>query len=189
MQSSASPVTAQEIEIVKAILARMQAQGQSLSPEMWTSGTMADSSKRLRDSPDSPSSDGESVLTMSATGGMEGFEMIRDLLPSGGSSSQKPISPKIPQEQMPGLPEGVESVEKWGMTICSLPKVKEDSPTYVEIGTLAKYREYRNWVIQNGESKGARCVDLRNYLISSGVVSSGNQVAIPGTSEVRRYRE
>ena len=67
--------------------------------------------------------------------------------------------------------------------------MKDEAPTYFETGTQAKYQEYRSWVVQNGESKGARCVDLRNYLICSGAVSSDGQIMIPGTSEARRFQE
>ena len=192
MQSSSSPVTAQEIEVVKGILARLHAQGHTLSPEMWSSGTvgaMTDSSKRLRDFPESSLSDDESLLAPSVAAGNGGFELIQEEIPSNTSDRQKPMPPKIKSTEKPSLPEGVCSVEKWGMTICSLPKVKDEAPTYFEIGTKAKYLEYRNWVVMNGESKGARCVDLRNYLLCSGAMQADGQIMIPGTSEIRRFRE
>eukprot|EP00435_Cladocopium_sp_Y103_P050088 s413_g15.t1 len=192
MQTNTSPVTAQEIEVVKGILARMQEQGQSLFPEMWNSrtmGAMTDSSKRLRDFPEMSPSDDESLLAPSVAAGSAGFELIHDNANEVSSSQQKPLPPKSLSGKKPPLPEGVGSIEKWGMTICSLPKVKEASPTYYEIGTMTKYAEYRNWVFQHGESKGPRCVDLRNYLICSDAVSSNDNVMIPGTSEVRRFRE
>lgn len=83
----------------------------------------------------------------------------------------------------------MESVEKWGATICALPKVKEEAPTYHEIGTLSKFKEYRNWVVQKGASKGPRCNGLRNYLIVSGAVDAETGVLIPGTNQMRRYRQ
>ena len=33
------------------------------------------------------------------------------------------------------------------------------------------------------------CVDLRNYLLCSGAMQADDQILIPGTSEVRRFRE
>ena len=192
MQTNSSPVTAQEIEVVKGILARLHAQGHTLSPEMWSSGTvgaMSDGSKRLRDSTESSFSDDESLLAPSVAAGSSGFELIQEEIPSNSRDHQKPMPPKLKLTEKPSLPEGVPSVEKWGMTICSLPKVKDEAPTYFEIGTKAKYQEYRNWVVMNGESKGARCVDLRNYLLCSGSMQSDGQILIPGTSEVRRFRE
>ena len=99
------------------------------------------------------------------------------------------MPPKGSSDVKPSLPSGVDCVEKWGMTICTLPKAKEASPTYFKISAMAKYQDYRNWVVQHGESKGARCVDLRNYLICSGVVPGGDQILIPGASEVCRFPE
>ena len=120
MQSSTLPVTAQEIEVVKGILARMHPQGHTLSPEMWSSstvGAMADSSKHLRDFPELPPSDNESLLGPSV-----GFELVREVTPTASSDRQKPMRPKSKSGEKPSLPEGVCSVEKWGMTVCSLPE-------------------------------------------------------------------
>ncbi|CAL1142563.1 unnamed protein product, partial [Cladocopium goreaui] len=114
----------EEMQLVRDILARMEAQGTPMPPALWSSGhlgAMSDGSKRLRDQDDFPSSEDE-LLGEKCTGRTsEDFELIRD-------------APK----------SSVESVEKWGATICALPEVKEEAPTYHEIGTLSKFKEYRN---------------------------------------------
>eukprot|EP00435_Cladocopium_sp_Y103_P069678 s26_g33.t1 len=136
----------QEVKMVREILARMEAQGTPISPDMWSvtrSGAMADSSKRQRDPADFPSSDDESLLGKGSGRGSDGFELIREDAQHAEPCAQKPLKPKIKPSTMPELPEGVESVEKWDMTVCSLPKVKEQVPTYHEIGTLAKFHDFR----------------------------------------------
>jgi hypothetical protein len=143
---------------------------------MWISthlGAMTDGSKRLRDQDDFPSSKHESLFGKRSGRASEGFELIRDV---PESSAQQPVIPKNQPPTKLQLPEGVGSVEKWGATICALPKVKEEAPTYHEIGALSKFKEYRNGVVHQGASKGPRCIDLRNYLIVSGAVDAENGV-------------
>ncbi|CAL1139865.1 unnamed protein product [Cladocopium goreaui] len=126
VEDSAEPANAClfEMQLVRDILARMEAQGTPMPPALWSSGhlgAMSDGSKRLRDQDDFPSSEDELLGEKCAGRTSEDFELIRD-------------APK----------SSVESVEKWGATICALPEVKEEAPTYHEIGTLSKFKEYRN---------------------------------------------
>lgn len=87
------PVTAQEMQLVRDILARMEAQGTPMPPALWSSGhlgAMSDGSKRLRDQDDFPSSEDE-LLGEKCTGRTsEDFELIRD---APKSSAQKPVVP------------------------------------------------------------------------------------------------
>jgi hypothetical protein len=68
-------------------------------------------------------------------------------------------------------------------------QLKRGGRVLIEIGTLSKFKEYRNWVVQKGASKGPRGNDLRNYLIVSGAVDAETGVLIPGTNQMRRYRQ
>ena len=68
-------------------------------------------------------------------------------------------------------------------------QLKRGGRVLIEIGTLSKFKEYRNWVVQKGASKGPRCKGLRNYLIVSGAVDAETGVLIPGTNQMRRYRQ
>ena len=116
MQPSSTPVSAQEIQLVKDILARMEARGTLIPHLMWSMGhlgAMTDGSKRQRDSDDFPSSEEESVLGKMSGRGSDEFELIRG---SSDKGRQKPVPPK----SKPELPEGVESVEKWGTPLCAL---------------------------------------------------------------------
>ena len=60
--------------------------------------------------------------------------------------------------------------------------MKEEAPTYHEIGVLSNYKEYRTWVFQQRAT-------LRNYLIASGPIDAENDVLSPGSNEVRRFRQ
>ena len=191
MQSSSSPVTPQELELVKSILSRLEAQGTSIHPSMWSvsaaTGAMADSSKRRLDVSDAFSSEDEDFTGKGSGRGSDEFQLIRDTDAVESTSNQQPIVPK--DKSKLNLPKGVPSLEKWGQTICSLPKVKEEAPTYLEIATLDKYGDYRQWIYNQGATKGARAADLRNYLMAGDFFSQESDVMIPGSNEVRRFRQ
>ena len=168
--------------MVRGILARMEAQGQSLfsaSPvPVASGGSMSDSSKRVHAAVEPSESWSEEEDTP--------FDLIGEpplVLKPGSSMTQKPVPPQIT------LPPKVDSLEKWGKTVCTLPKVRSDDVTYYQIGTLEKYRDYRDWIFKQGETRGAKCVDLRNYLIAAGLVSEPEGGVIPGTTEARRFRD
>ena len=171
-----------EIEVVKKILARMEAHGQSLSsfvqPPAISGGSMTDGSKRVHAAVE-PSEN----LSEEEDSAFDLISEVGGCAKKGDKSAQKPMAPQI------SLPPMVNSLEKWGKTVCTLPKVKADDVTYYQIGTLLKYRDYCDWVFKQGESKGAKCVDLRNYLIAAGLVSEPEGVVFPGTTELRRFRD
>ena len=133
---------------------------------MKTPGAMTDGSKRLRGYAHEPEERGFKTEAY-------GFELI-----PGQASISKGVS----------LPEGIPSVAMWGKCICKLPKVKKEAPTYEEIATWEKYASYRKWVYEHGTCMGARCADLRNYLIAVGYYPADSEVVIPGTSETRVFR-
>lgn len=175
----------QELELVKSILARMEAQGQSLSPSTsllptTSAGAMTDGSKRLRGN--SPSDDDDEC------DGASSFTMLTSAhLLSSPDRNQAPHVPKFKTKIE--LPPGVESLEQWGKTICTLPKVKKEAPTFNEIATKEYYEEYRIWVLQNGTTKGPVCLDLYNYLRACGCPGVQEGDLIPGSNTVRKYRD
>ena len=192
MQSPSVPVSSQELEMVKNVLARLEAQGTPIHPGMWNSqtvpGAMTDGSKRRCEPSDFPSSDDDLFTGDFSERGSASFELI----PAG--SMEQPVkkqTPVTPQTQIkkPELPDGVSSVTQWGCTVCELPKVKDDAPTYAEIGSMDKYKDYRSWIFSQGKSKGPRAIDLRNYLIAAGIFDERGDVLIPGSTEVRRFRQ
>ena len=182
MSTYSLPVSQDEIEVVKKILARMDAHGQSLSsfvqPPAISGGSMTDGSKRVHAAVE-PSEN----LSEEEDSAFDLISEVGGCAKKGDKSAQKPMAPQI------SLPPMVNSLEKWGKTVCTLPKVKADDVTYYQIGTLPKYRDYCDWVFKQGESKGAQCVDLRNYLIAAGLVSEPEGVVFPGTTELRRFRD
>ena len=182
MSTYSLPVSQDEIEVVKKILARMEAHGQSLSsfvqPPAISGGSMTDGSKRVHAAVE-PSEN----LSEEEDSAFDLISEVGGCAKKGDKSAQKPMAPQI------SLPPMVNSLEKWGKTVCTLPKVKADDVTYYQIGTLPKYRDYCDWVFKQGESKGAKCVDLRNYLIAAGLVSEPEGVVFPGTTELRRFRD
>lgn len=180
------PVSQQEKDMVKKILARLEAQGDGLTPRghpaiPMSAGSMTDASKRLRGS--SPSSDGFD--------GISGFSVVQepDTIAAAASAelNQTPVTPQA--SRAVEFPPGVESLTQWGKTICVLPKVKKDAPTYSEIATWDSYEDYRHWVLKNGTTKGPVCLDLYNYLRACGCVAVTKGELFPGSNAVRKYRE
>lgn len=176
-------VTQEEKDMVRRILARLEAQGEGLSPRQvltpnMTAGSMSDASKRLRGS--SPSSDdGDNV---------SGFSVVHatpSKHPTG--SKQEPVPPRASKKI--DLPAGVESLEQWGKTVRTMPKVKKEAPTYHEIATWESYEEYRDWVLSHGTSKGPVCLDLHNYLRACGCAATITGEKYPDSNVVRKYRE
>lgn len=181
-----TPVTDAEKAYVKQILARMESSGQVLSPRVVNThsamGSMTDASKRLRSGPGSPGlidSDDDQGPVFPVR---DGFQVI----PTAESEAKPKAEPKAlmptpKPKTTPGydgtLPPGVGSMSQWGKTICNMPKVKAEAPSYAEIATLEKYAEYRFWVCkQSLHIKTGRCADLRAYLMAVGVEESSFQV-------------
>jgi len=191
MSKLSSPVTKEELELARNILNRVEAKGippSSLNlletPAMEAPGAMTDGSKRLRGYAPEPEERGSKTEAY-------GFELV-----SGQASTvvkenkdSKPVSKSVAViSKAVSLPEGIPSVAMWGKCVCKLPKVKKEAPTYEEIATWEKYASYRKWVYEHGTSMGARCADLRNYLIAVGYYPADSEVVIPGTSETRVFR-
>ena len=191
MSKLSSPVTKEELELARNILSRVEAQGippSSLhlpeSEAVKTPGAMTDGSKRLRGYAHEPEERGFKTEAC-------GFELIPGQASTDVKETKdpKPVSKSLAViSKGVSLPEGIPSVAMWGKCICKLPKVKKEAPTYEEIATWEKYASYRKWVYEHGTCMGARCADLRNYLIAVGYYPADSEVVIPGTSETRVFR-
>lgn len=207
--SHSKPVSAEELNTVREILGRMQAQGvQGISPDgnvleslvgtemsagpMPSFAAMTDASKR-RGEDVSGQSGGRVKTTHEAESSEEGetsFTLVpRSPGPSTESSKQLPIPVKHSEEIK--LPPGIPDLTTWGQTVCELPKVKSEGMTYAELvkSTNSEHKEYLEWVIKCGQSKGPRCNDLRNYLLYGKCIRKTDEgPAMPGTSKTRKMR-
>ena len=196
------PVTAEELQMVREVLARMQAQGSSgvnpcssalaalssfeSSPML---AGMTDASKRQRDD-DLLSHLGEGPMSEEVGFSDAGFSVVSSPAEKCYKSPQMPVAPRktVPDEKIQ-LPTGIPSLTEWGCTVCELPRVKGDSKTYHELATDPEYSSYINWIVQHGKGKGARCEDFRNYLIFGDFVKTGaSSITFPGSSEIRKIR-
>ena len=110
---------------------------------------------------------------------------------------QEPILPSagttVPLVPTCKLPPGVESIEMWGKTICTLPKMASRRCTYEkliqEAGMNAETKEYLAWISRNAH-KSAKAADLKNYMQAMKYdPSKVTGVNYPGTTAVREFGE
>eukprot|EP00435_Cladocopium_sp_Y103_P071131 s61_g36.t2 len=144
-------------------------------------GAMHDGSKRRSISPS---------MTMPEDGE---FEYIPDS-PQMKAKSQKPFPPqksaeKTPAVDLTALPEGIVSVEQWGKTICTLPKVQNRRLTYEAMVSKssvdAELKSYLKWVMTSN-MKSAKLDDLKGYLLKVKYeVYDAGAVMYPGTGSIR----
>eukprot|EP00438_Fugacium_kawagutii_P021043 Skav236150 [mRNA] locus=scaffold2146:256067:256612:- [translate_table: standard] len=79
------------------------------------------------------------------------------------TSTQTPVVPtRDPKKVI--LPEGVESIEDWGTTVCRMPKVASLGASYEELVQMPKWHEYLKWVVDHGHGQGGRLEDFAKYL-------------------------
>ena len=150
--------------------------GSSFKAEDTTSADrqgMSDAPKRLRSTSPLPS-------------GWENAVHIKSQGPSDAASSgyraehvQSPErlqTPQLPAQQFvlqPGradaqLPPGVPSVQRWGQTLCVLPKVKSLRASYEELVTMARasdeMRNYLEKYVMTVNGASTKVKDLRRFL-------------------------
>ena len=95
------------------------------------------------------------------------------------------------------LPEGIQSLEQWGCTICDLPKVQSREMSYDNMVEEPKVKkemaDYLSWVY-NTKIQSKKADDLRAYLIAldwnpkSQRIESPGLLTYPGTTMVRRMK-
>lgn len=148
-------------------------------------GAMHDGSKRrlFADTPGSFSDDAEEFDVISMTGAEAPKQ--EPILPSAGTT--------VPLVPTCKLPPGVESVEMWGKTICTLPKMANRRCTYEkliqEAGMNAETKEYLAWINRNAH-KSAKAADLKNYMQAMKYdPSKVTGVNYPGTTAIREFGE
>ena len=148
-------------------------------------GAMHDGSKRrlFADAPESFSDDAEEFDMISMTGAEAPKQ--EPILPSAGTT--------VPLVPTCKLPPGVESIEMWGKTICTLPKMASRRCTYEkliqEAGMNAETKEYLAWISRNAH-KSAKASDLKNYMQAMKYdPSKVTGVNYPGTTAVREFGE
>ena len=88
----------------------------------------------------------------------------------------------------PELPPGVTSLEQWGSTVCTLPKIKDRNLCYTEILASKENMilDYVTW-IYNNRSKSAKAEDFAKYM-DAVKWDKPSQPAIPGTKESRVFK-
>ena len=67
--------------------------------------------------------------------------------------------------------------------------MKAEDKTYVEIAEDPVFSSYVTWIVQRGKGKGARCEDIRNFLIYADFAQSRSHgMTFPRSNEVRHFR-
>lgn len=149
-------------------------QEHAMSRPSQSSGSMHDGSKRRAPSvPVDLDEDGE-------------FEYI----PGDASVTQAPIHPGG-YTKGNDLPDGVTSLEQWGKTLCTLPKVASKKLTYAAMIKKSKWDDemlsYLQWVMHSN-MKSAKLDDLKAYLRKTGFEKENSDtVYFPGSKAVREF--
>ena len=134
--------------------------GSSFKAEDTTSADrqgMSDAPKRLRSTSPLPS-------------GWENAVHIKSQGPSDAASSgYRAEHVQSPERlQTPQLPPGVSSVQRWGQTLCVLPKVKSLRASYEELVTMARtsdeMRNYLEKYVMTFNGASTKVKDLRRFL-------------------------
>ena len=183
--------------VVREILGRLHSQGGNpevllaesvgkVSPTQpcgsLTTAAMSDASKRRGDESEGFVS---TRVKMSPSRGTDDYsEASFQLVLSEEDDPQLPVLPEKSE-----LPAGILSFQEWGDTVCELPAVKSLKKTYKELVAEKSHHDYLLWVLKNGKNKGARCADLRSYLIMGKFASDvPAEICYPGSTEVRKTR-
>ena len=125
------------------------------------------------------------------------FQLIREDEKSGGSDQHVQLSEDGVVIRGIKAPEGIDDIETWGRTICTLPKVEKRGASYRELLELAKtstdMHNYLCWVRKNPQIS-SKVKDLSDYLKAAGDRMTDEHSGIPfsgyfpGTTEVRKLK-
>lgn len=127
------------------------------------------------------------------------FELIDS--PTGSGGQPKKQAPIVPTKintavgksvKETELPEGISSVEQWGKTVCTLPKVVHRRLSYEEMihisTTDEEIKNYLKYILTTGV-KSAKVDDLRSYMHSIDYKDpDAGKMTYLGTSEVREFK-
>ena len=148
------------------------------------------------------------TYTRSKTGNHHGSGSSHDGF-SGGSSSPVPSHLRLTSESeteaaahahhparggtkaLPAIPEGVETMTRWGDTLVDFGKLKGQGWSYEGVATnnSKEIRGYRKWILNHVNQMNGPCRDLGNYLLrmqADGKIPTTPDL-IPGTESVRSY--
>ena len=185
---SQDAVSAEEVQAMKAIMSRMQKYGvkdpAGVASEGRVPGTMADSSKRLRD---------DEIASFDASLEDETWDLPGDMDPLSSSAleTQQVLSPMLSSTQKIALPPGISSVKEWGKTLCELPAVARLKLSYEALSQEESQMDYLLWILKQGASKGPRVHDLGQYLQAIKFTEKCNGLATgppyPGSNVVRKF--
>ncbi len=155
-------------------------------PPSSSGGAMHDGSKRRLVA--------EDVCSVSS------FEVLdevdpEDLYPK--TSLQMPVKPGYPKTKIhqwtEDCPPGIESMVKWGRTLCDLPKVRKMGKSYLELVTASDQdddiKQYLEWALDHPHVS-PKVKDLHDYLIAIefGKRTTTGVVFFPGGKDVRRFK-
>ena len=96
-------------------------------------------------------------------------------MPEADRMKRSPVLPvgskgKTDETKIAELPEGIKSIQHWGTTICTLPKVTHKRATYEALVRESEgdneIKSYLNWVM-NSNMKSAKLEYLKGYLAAS----------------------
>lgn len=126
-------------------------------------------------------------------GDADEFDVIS--MVSGSGMKQGPITTATDgakkEVSKQSLPPGVESLEMWGKTICTLPKVAGRRMTYVklihEADSNKETKDYLIWIVKNSH-KSAKAEDFKAYMEAANCLpQEPATVNYPGTTAVREF--
>ena len=148
-----------------------------------STGSMHDGSKRRLFTEHEVEFDGEA----------DEFDVIS--MVSGGDMKQAPVVKATDGDKKDGngyeLPPGVETVELWGKTICTLPKVAGRRLTYAKLIQEADVnkdtKDYLIWIFKNSH-KSPKAMDFKAYMtaVKYSPIEPAT-VNYPGTTVVREF--
>lgn len=112
-------------------------------------------------------------------------------------SSQMPLAMGYPKAKMnqwtSDCPPGIESLVKWGRTVCDLPKVRKLGKSYLELVEASTadedIKQYLEWALLHPHVS-PKVKDLHDYLIAIEFRVPGDQKVtyFPGGKDVRRFK-
>ena len=190
MSSSPSGVTIQDLRNALISL-RETGQLEHFLHETFQShetagGTMSDSSKRRAEALESEEDEFDVISSVS----MKQPPVRR--VQTGGSQGHLKVT-----EPEKKFPEGIQSLEQWGSTICDLPKVQSREMSYENMIEESKCKkemaDYLSWVFTT-KIQSKKADDLLAYLSAmdwnpkSQRIESTGLLTYPGTTMVRRMK-
>ena len=175
------------------------------APEVPDQQAMSDASKRRREDP--TSWDDAVVIPKAAPASFCPQQAAPNIIPSEAPPARAPMTqgpvmpqgyvvqraPAIVNEHLIEFPPGIRSIDEWGRTVCTLPKVASRKMTYRELANeghmCQEMRNYLTRFIMKNNGTSAKVNDFKRYLYAIDYLQEvpGNYAPAPMT--VRTIRE